>query len=264
MEKAICIAIFNLKGGVGKTCTAVNLAASFVHDHKQKVLVVDMDPQANATRALIGKDFENERVTMKHVLLRDAADSVALSHILMRTSLPGLLVAPADLTLSEADIKLYSAMRREFVLREQMQSVRTSFDYVFIDCPPSLGILTLNAMAAADYVVVPSECTFLSLRAIKQILPFLDLVRDRLNPRLNLLGVVATKYYILSKANQEVLECMRGLKDTVHIFREVIARDVKAEEAPSFGLPLCLYAPNCRATEQYRKLAEEVIRKCQS
>lgn len=264
MERAICIAVFNLKGGVGKTCTAVNVAASLVHSHRKKVLVVDMDPQANATRALLGKDCETERVTMKHVLLRDVTDGASLASILMRSSLPGLLVAPSDLTLSEADIKLYSALRREFVLREQMQTVRSSFQYIFLDCPPSLGILTLNAMAAADHVIVPSECTFLSLRAIKQILPFVELVRDRLNPRLNLLGIVATKYYVLSKANQEVLECMRGLASTVHVFQTVISRDVKAEEAPSYGLPLCLYASDCRAAEQYRKLAEEVILRCQS
>jgi chromosome partitioning protein len=264
MTKAKCISLFNHKGGVGKTTTAINLAASLVRAHGKKVLVIDMDPQANATRALIGKDFDAEHLSIRHVLVRDVEKSVPLSHVLLRSSLPELSVAPAELTLSQAEYSLFSVMQRETILREQLQPILTSFDYVFIDCPPSLGLLTLNALAAADYVLVPCETAFLSLRGMKYVLQVIDLVRERLNPSLTMLGVVATKYYVLSKANQEVLKCLRGLKDTVHVFDTVISRDVKAEEAPSHGKVLLLYAPDCRATEQYFKLAEEVLRRCQS
>lgn len=258
------IAVFNHKGGVGKTTTAVNLAASLVHAHKKKVLVVDMDPQANATRALIGKEFGADRVTMKHVLMPETDKAFGIDQIIMATSMPGLVVAPADLSLSEAEFKLFSIMRREYILRDALDHVRSAFDFIIIDCPPSIGLLTLNALTAADGVIICCETQFLALRGLKFVMEVLQLVEQRLNPNLRTLGVVATKFYILSKANQEALNCLRALKEQVHVFASVVPRDVKAEEAPSHGRPLLLYAPDSRAAEAYIKLAGEVMELCRS
>lgn len=264
MKPIKCMAVFNHKGGVGKTTTTVNLAASLVHAHKKRVLVIDMDPQANATRALIGREFGPERVTMKNVLLPDTGHPISLDEVIMPTTMPGLVLAPTALDLSEAEFKLFSTMRREFILRDALCSVRDSFDYILIDCPPSMGLLTLNALTAADGVIVCCECQFLSLRGLKFLLEVLMLVERKLNPDLRTLGVVATKYYILSKANQEALNCLRGLKEQIHVFDAVIPRDVRAEESPSHGKPLVLYAPDGRATEAYLKLADEVMRLCRN
>jgi len=161
------IAVFNHKGGVGKTTTAVNLAACLAHVHGCRVLVVDMDPQANATRALIGKEFGAERISMRHVLLQEGSDPVPLLEILLNTSVAGLCVAPADLSLSEAEFKLVSRMSREFVLRECLRETMLAFDYVIIDCPPSIGLLSLNALSAAQSVLIPCETQFLSLRGLR-------------------------------------------------------------------------------------------------
>ena len=262
MTDSRTIAVFNHKGGVGKTTTAVNLAAVLALNHGARCLVVDMDPQANATMALLGRDLDPERWSMKHVLLQEGERSISVGEVLTRTAIPGLNIAPADLSLSETEFKLVSKMGRESVLREALRTVASSFDYVVIDCPPSLGLLSLNALAAADGVVIPSETQFLSLRGLRYVLDVLDLVRAKLNPDLRILGVLATKYYVLSRANNETLECLRGLKQ-VHLFDAVIPRDVKAEEAPSHGEALVSYAPESRAAKQYASFAKEVITLCQ-
>ena len=257
------IAVFNHKGGVGKTTTAVNLAACLALRHGKRVLVVDMDPQANATRALLGRELSNSQPTIQDVLLRDNLSSPDLPDILMKTAVPKLSLAPADLSLSEAEFKMTSMMNRELVLRECLRSVVSSFDYIIIDCAPSLGLLSLNALAAANDVLIPCETQFLSLRGLHYVLDVLNLVRARLSPSMRILGVLATKFYILSRANNEALQCMKNLKD-IHVFDAVIPRDVKAEEAPSHGKPLIVYAPESRATKQYMKFTEEVINLCQN
>lgn len=264
MKKAVRIVVFNHKGGVGKTTTAINLAASLVHTQKKRVLVVDMDPQANATRALMGREFGSGRPTVKNVLLREGNEAVCMEHVIVRTAMPGLVVAPSDLSLSEAEFKLSSAMRREFILKDALTPLEDTFDFILIDCPPSLGLLTLNALAASDSVLIVCECQYLALRGIKFVLEILQLVQERLNPKLRILGVAATKYYVLSRANQEALQCLRGLKEQVHVFSAVIPRDVKAEEAPSHGKPLLSYAVDSRAAQAYLKLAAEVMNACPS
>ena len=254
MTTCITIAITNQKGGVGKTTTAVNLAANLVHAYRKRVLVVDMDPQANATRALMSKELSLEHPTMRHVLTEDSS----LQRILLQTSLPGLHIAPTDLSLSEVEIKLAARPKREFLLRDALCLVTSSLDYIVIDCPPSLGLLSLNALTAANAVIIPCETQYLALRGLRYVLEVVDLVRHRLNPGLKILGVLATKFYVLSKANQEALEYLRKLKH-VHVFKACVPRDVKAEECTSHGLPLALYAPESRAAREYQKLTEEVI-----
>jgi chromosome partitioning protein len=256
------IVIFNHKGGVGKTTTAVNLAASLAYRYGKRCLVVDMDPQANATRALLGRELDEAQPTIRCVLAPDGAGPCTLSDILMDTVVPNLILAPAALNLSEAEFKLASRTNRELVLREHLRTVAPSFDYILIDCAPSLGLLALNGLAAADRVLICAETQYLSLIGLRSVLDVLSLVQSKLNPTMTVLGVLATKYYILSKANVEALQCLKNLKQ-VHVFNAVISRDVKAEEAPSHGKPLVIYAPEARATKQYLELAREVMTLCQ-
>jgi len=262
MAACTTIAIFNHKGGVGKTTTAVNLAAALAVDHGVRSLVVDMDPQANATRALLGRDVAPEQPTIQQVLLQESNHSPQTKEILVRTAIPGLFVAPADLGLSEAEFKLASRMSRELVLRDHLRAAISSFDHIIIDCPPSLGLLALNCLAAADGVIIPCETQYLSLRGLRHVLDVLGLVRARLNAELEVMGVLATKFYTLSKANQEALAYLRDQRH-VHVFDAVIPRDVKAEEAPSHGEALVFYAPKSRAAKQYASFAKEVITLCQ-
>ncbi len=257
------IAVFNHKGGVGKTTTAVNVAAALARVYGWRCLVVDLDPQANATRALLGRDLRAGERSVRDVLCQDSGTGAAMAEVLLDSSVPGLLVAPAVLGLSEAEFKLASRMSRELVLRECLRSVVSSFDHIVIDCPPSLGLLALNGLAAADSVLVPCETQFLSLRGLRYVLDVVALVRERLNPGLKVLGVLPTKFYVLSRANQEALACLRKLRE-VHVFGAVISRDVRAEEAPSHGVPLVAYAPDSRSAEEYLKLAEEVMQLCQN
>ena len=261
MTRCHTIAIFNHKGGVGKTTTAVNLAASLAYRYGKRCLVVDMDPQANATRALLGKELDETQPTIRCVLAPDGATPCTLSDILIGTVVPNLILAPAALNLSEAEFKLATRTNRELILREHLRTVAPSFDYILIDCAPSLGLLALNGLAAATRVLIPCETQFLSLRGLRYVLDVLALVQSQLNPTLTVLGVLATKHYILSKANAEALHCLKNLKQ-VHVFDAVIPRDVKAEEAPSHGKPLVIYAPEARATKQYLELAQEVITLC--
>ncbi|HOH29872.1 MAG TPA: ParA family protein, partial [Candidatus Hydrogenedentes bacterium] len=261
MTRCHTIAIFNHKGGVGKTTTAVNLAASLAYRYGKRCLVVDMDPQANATRALLGKELDETQPTIRCVLAPNGATPCTLSDILIGTVVPNLILAPAALNLSEAEFKLATRTNRELILREHLRTVAPSFDYILIDCAPSLGLLALNGLAAATRVLIPCETQFLSLRGLRYVLDVFALVQSQLNPTLTVLGVLATKHYILSKANAEALHCLKNLKQ-VHVFDAVIPRDVKAEEAPSHGKPLVIYAPEARATKQYLELAQEVITLC--
>ena len=262
MNSATIITVFNHKGGVGKTTTAVNLAAGLCLSYGKRCLVVDMDPQANASRALLGIEATDAQQTMRDVLLNEGPVNRSIVDVVVKTSLPGLSVAVADLSLSEAELKLTSRMSRELVLRECLGPAISSFDFIVIDCAPSLGLLTLNGLAAAQEVVIPCETQFLSLRGLRYVLDVLNLVKARLNPAMRVLGVLPTKFYVLSKANNEALDCMRNLKQ-VHVFEAVVPRDVRAEEAPSHGRSLIEYAPESRAAAQYRKFAGEVIALCQ-
>lgn len=259
MTKCKIIVVFNHKGGVGKTTTAVNLAAGLAHSHSKRVLVVDMDPQANATWALLPKKLPPDQETISQVLL----GASSLQKILMRTSIPSLHIGPADLGLSEAEFKLTATANREWLLQRCLRPFVSLFDYVIIDCAPSLGLLSLNGLAAADQVLIPCETQFLSLRGLHYVLDLVNMVRVRLSPSLNVLGVLATKFHVISRANNEALECLRNLND-VRVFKSVIPRDVKAEEAPSHGKPIILYAPESRAAREYVKFTDEVIRICQN
>ena len=245
------ISVFNQKGGVGKTATVVNLAACLTRLGK-KVLVVDFDPQANATRYLLSKTPER---TVLHCLQGKAL----IEDAICKTDLDRLDLLPSDIMLSETEAALTGESKRETLLKERLGRIIRSYDYILIDCQPSLGLLPVMALAASTDVIVPVECQFLSLKGLHDLLETVQLAKEKFNSHLDLMGILCTKFHARSKANQEVLRYVQELlAEELPVFRSVIPRDVKAEEAPSHSMPLCLYSPSSRALKAYFKLAREV------
>jgi chromosome partitioning protein len=245
------IAMANQKGGVGKTTTAVNLGASLA-DLGYRVLVVDVDPQGNATTGL-GIDARNFDVSIYDVLLRD----VPLEDCIEATSIKNLFVAPATIDLAGAEIELVPSFSRELRLRRAIDSVKHDFGYILIDCPPSLGLITVNALAAASEVLVPIQCEYYALEGLGQLLRNVDLVRGNLNPVLEVSSIVMTMYDGRTKlADQVVSEVRAHFGDKV--CESVIPRTVRLSEAPSFGEPITVHDPTSRGAHAYRSLALEV------
>ena len=264
MNSCQTIAVYNFKGGVGKSTTAINLAASLAHAHKMRVLVLDLDPQANATRALLGKEIEDGVPSIREILLAESHTPVSVENVALSTQVDGLRLVPANIGLAEAELKLANRAHREFLLRTALHTVARQYDFVLIDCPPSLGLLSLNALAAADSAILPCETQYLALRGIRYVWDVFALVRERLNPKLQCLGILATKYFPWSLANREVLLYIQSQRNNLPVFDTVIPKDVRAEEAPNAGKPLLLYAPDARASLAYFDLAREVISRCRA
>ena len=246
------IAITNQKGGVGKTTTAVNLSACLAEAGKS-VLLIDVDPQGNATSGA-GIPHSEERVSLYDVLL----DGVNANEAVVKTNVPGLSALPSAIALAGAEIELVSLDGREARLKSALKGVRDSYDYLLMDCPPSLGLLTLNALTAADSVLVPIQCEYYALEGVGQLVNTLSLVRRRLNPGLEVEGVVLTMLDGRTNLGAQVVsEVKKHFKDRV--FSTVIPRNVRLSEAPSHGLPIHLYDPKCPGTVAYRELATELI-----
>ncbi len=254
--KTRVLAVSNQKGGVGKTTTAINLGTALAA-LGEKVLIVDMDPQGNASTGL-GVPRETRRVTIYDVIV----DGRAVDEAAVATTVPGLDIIPADADMSGVEIELSQADRRSFRLRDALTAHggegQTRYDYVLIDCPPSLNLLTLNAMAAADAVLVPLQCEFFALEGLTQLMKTIEMVRQSLNPTLEIQGLVLTMYDRRSTLSGQVAADVRAhFGDKV--YDAVIPRNVRVAEAPSFGKPALIYDLKCSGSQAYLRLAREVV-----
>lgn len=252
MGKAKIIAIANQKGGVGKTTTAVNLATALAASGK-KILVIDMDPQGNATTGF-GVEQEAREVSIYEVL----SGEKDINQALIASDVPGLSIIAATVDLSALEVELAECEEREFFLKKAIESIYEPFDFVLVDAPPSLGLLTLNALTAADSVLIPLQCEFYALEGLSHLLNTVSLIKNSLNPRLNIEGIVLTMYDKRNNLTEQVENDVRDyLGDAV--FKTVIPRNVRLSEAPSHGKPALLYDLNCSGSLAYIHLAREVL-----
>jgi chromosome partitioning protein len=245
------IAVANQKGGVGKTTTAVNLGAALA-ELGYRVLIVDLDPQANATTG-VGIDARSFELSMYDVLMRDAK----MEDTVEPTSMKNLFIAPATIDLAGAEIELVPTFSRELKLRRALESIAGDFDYTLVDCPPSLGLITVNGLAAADEVLVPIQCEYYALEGLGQLLRNVELVKNNLNEGLKLTTIVLTMYDGRTKLAEQVAEEVRSHFGN-RVCRNVIPRTVRISEAPSFGQPITAFDPGSRGAIAYRELAKEV------
>ena len=236
---------------MGKTTTSVNLAAC-IAAKKKKVLLVDCDPQGNASSGF-GVEKSTLDKTIYHVLI----DNVPVSEVIQKTEFK-VDILPANIELAGAEVELVAAISRETRLKKALDGVRDNYDYILIDCPPSLGLLTLNSLAAADSVIMPIQCEFYALEGVAQLMKTIELVRNNLNAELAVEGVVMTMYDSRTKLAEQVVDEVRNSFDTA-VYKTMIPRTVRLSEAPSFGQPILYYDKKSKGAEVYMKLAKEVI-----
>ncbi|MBK7367024.1 MAG: ParA family protein [Candidatus Eisenbacteria bacterium] len=246
------ISIASQKGGVGKTTTAINLGACLAQENK-RVLLIDIDPQGNATSGL-GINGNDQRHTTYEVLIGHSE----MQQAIMPTALAALDVVPAGQRLSGAEVELVGMMARETRLKTCLTKVRDSYDYIFIDSPPSLGLLTVNSLTASDSVLIPLQCEYLALEGLTQLIGAIRLVQDHLNPALRIEGVLLTMFDARLNLSQQVAEEARKFF-AERVYKTMVPRNVRLSEAPSHGKPIVLYDPNSTGAESYRELAREVM-----
>ncbi|CAM2007504.1 ParA family protein [Acanthopleuribacter pedis] len=246
------IGIVNQKGGVGKTTTAVNLAASLAAIDK-KILLIDFDPQGNATSGVnIDKDEANHNIY--HVL----AGEITLEQAMIECEIPTLYAVSGHRNLAAAEVELVNEVGREFVLKNLLEPVKDKFDFIFIDCPPSLSLLTVNALTASDGVVIPIQAEYYALEGVRDLVGTIELVKKRLNPSLQITGVIVTMYDERTNLSQQVLQDVKGFFGN-QLYKTVIPRNVRLSEAPSFGKPAMLYDMKSKGAQAYLKLAKEFL-----
>jgi chromosome partitioning protein len=246
------ISVSNQKGGVGKTTTTVNIAA-FLAERGKRVLIVDIDPQANAGYGL-GVNAEEVETTVYEVLI----GNIPIREGIFKTDIENLFLLPSNIHLSGAQVDLLDMEGKEFVLQKALKDVRDDFDFIFIDCPPSLGVLTLNSLVAADTVLIPLQCEYYALEGLSQLLRIISMVQENLNRQLRIEGVVLTMYDSRTNLSQQVVADVRDFFSE-KVFRTIIPRNVKLSEAPSFGKPIGHYDKSSVGSVSYEKLAEEVL-----
>lgn len=246
------IAIANQKGGVGKTTTSINLSACLAEAGK-KVLTIDIDPQGNTTSGL-GIDKEEVENTVYELIIGEAK----LEECIVSSEYGTVDVLPSNVNLAGAEIELIGMEDKEYILKKHIDTVKDQYDYVIIDCPPSLNVLTVNAMTTADTVLVPIQCEYYALEGLAQLIHTINLVKNRLNPNLELEGVVFTMFDARTNLSLQVVENVKSnLKQ--NIYKSIIPRNVRLAEAPSHGMPINIYDPKSAGAEGYRDLAQEVI-----
>jgi chromosome partitioning protein len=246
------ISICNQKGGTGKTTSSINLAAYFANLDK-KVMLIDLDPQANATSG-IGVNKHNIVKSTYHILLEE----LDINEILQPTALSNLMVAPSNLDLTGAEVELVGVMGREHRLRKALERVRDNFDFIFIDSPPSLGLLTINALCASDSIIIPVQCEYYALEGLTQLVNTIKLVKENLNPNLEIEGVILTMADYRTNLTKEVIREARDyFKEK--IYKTVIPRNIRLTEAPSFGKPILLYDKESIGAKKYEQLSKEIL-----
>lgn len=246
------IVVANQKGGVGKTTTTINLSATLTEMGK-KVLVVDMDPQGNTTSGFGVEKDQVEKTVYEMLLEENTFEECKCENVYK-----DLTLLPSNINLSGAEIELIGIENKEFLLKNALDKVKSSYDYILIDCPPSLNMLTINSMCAGDTVLVPIQCEYYALEGLSQLIHTIDLVKERLNPEIEIEGVVFTMYDARTNLSLQVVE---NVKENLHqnIYKSIIPRNVRLAEAPSYGLPVIEYDTKSSGAEAYRLLAEEVV-----
>ncbi len=254
-KKTKIISVVNQKGGVGKTTTVINIATVFSALHK-KVLIIDFDPQSNAGSGvgLTLKDREEHNI---YDLLTQEKD---VNDIVFKTKIPNLDIMPCTVDLASAEVDLASADNREFRLRDEVVKIKDNYDYIFIDCPPSLGLLTINALVASTTIIIPLQCEFFALEGLSHLLDTAERIRDNFNSELNINGIILTMYDKRNKLTEQVDNDVRDCLGDM-VYKTVIPRNIKLSESPSHGVPAIIYDSNCPGSVAYMKLAEEMIQR---
>lgn len=246
------ISVANQKGGVGKTTTAINLSTVLAKKNK-KTLLIDADPQGNATSG-VGLDKDVKKSTYDLLI-----DEIEAKEVIIQTNIKNLAVCPSNINLAGAEVELVPMMSREMRLKEKIDNIKEDYDYIIIDCPPSLGLITLNALTASDSVLIPVQCEYYALEGLGQLLNTIKLVKKHLNPDLEIEGALLTMFDTRTNLSKQVVDEVKGyFADKV--YKTVIPRNIKLSEAPSYGMPITIYDPRSKGAKYYEKLGRELIK----